>query len=193
MAIFVEMDASGMDAFTKAVEIALQTVSEKSLKRSQKIMGRAVDQAFLNRGWSEGKLIGPSYNDSEPKAEKGGQWAKHRDSTKRARAAWSKRTGQEPAGEELRLTDDLRRAASDPTGNIKGSAGYLDLAAGEAAIGVEISEFPGAAALQWGYTPRNLVARPFLAMTTTGAREIQTEAQRDLTLAMDQVSREFSR
>ncbi len=191
MPIYVEFDASGYEAFSRELERSLAEVKKDILKRSQQIMARSVDQAFLSRGYPGGRLIGPTIGDEEPRRQSGGRWKKHRPSTIRSREAWAKRNGP-PAGEELRLTDSLREAASDTTGSKPGSAAYIDEKEGIAAIGVELSVFPGAAAHQWGYTPRNLVARPFLGLTVATERQIIQEAEIDLAMMAERVERRFN-
>ena len=193
ISIRLGFDVRGLDSFEVELAQSLAEVKRRTLQRSLRLMSQSVDQAFQSRGYPSGSAIGPSSGEGEPKKERVGRWAKHRPSTVRSRELWAKRTGQQPAGEELRLTDALRRAATDTTGSVEGSAAFLDEAAGEAGIGVTLDVFPGARALQWGYAPRRLAARPFLAITRSVEREIQSEAEKDLSLAASQLSRQFSR
>jgi phage gpG-like protein len=191
-AFFVEFNASGMDAFERELLAGLARVKRFTLRRGQRLLAESVNQAFLGRGYESGTITGPSLNGSEPKREKGGRWKPHAPSTVLRREAWAKRNGP-PAGDELRLTDSLRKAATDTTGNVRGSAAFIDEEAGEAGIGVTLDEFPGAAAHQWGYRPRKLPARAYLGLTTTTAKQIEREAAIELSYMAEQVERKFGR
>lgn len=191
MPIFFELDASGMEQLERDLLATMKNFRGRTLRRGLSLIAQDVDKAFRSRGYSGGTAIGPSSPARESSTETIGRWAKHRPSTKKSRELWAKKHGP-PAGDELRLTDDMRRAATDTTGTVKGSAAYVDEAEGDAGIGIDLDVFPGGQALQWGYTPRNLVARPFLALRTSVDRQITREAQDDLAQCADILSQRYN-
>lgn len=140
-------------------------LSAQVLPAMAKALAKGIDRQFLQHGLPEAWL---------PLAE----------STVKKRRRDRARGKQFVAGDEdqLRVTDTLRRAATDVTGGVVGSAYRADTSRDIVQVGVDNGVLPYASTQQFGNAARNIPARPYIVMTSQIEQDVQDAAQNEINL-----------